>query len=87
MNSLQTLVNQDKTNISTDKNNVAIDTPQPTNQCMADVASGQPCPTQPTSPTLRRDEAQLRKNEASLKADEFKLQVAQDQLKKDESSN
>jgi hypothetical protein len=91
VNSLQALVSQDGARVSTDQTNVAIDTApmteQQTSQCGTYTAeTGQPCPNQPTSPRLRQDNAQERKDEARLKADEFKLQVAQDQLKKDESS-
>ena len=72
--------------VSTDKKNVADDTGLDASQCAALQSLGQPCPS-PTRHHLRQDKTQERKDEAKLKADEFNLQVADDQLKKDESRN
>jgi hypothetical protein len=91
-NRLHALVSQDQARVSIDQTNVAIDMSplreQQTVQCGAYTAeTGKPCPNQPTSPGLRQDEAQERKDEAKLKTDDFNLQVAVEQLNKDETGN
>ena len=84
LNGLQTAVANAQAEVSTDQTNVAADMPAPADECTALQQAGSSCT--PTRHHLNQDEAQEAKDEATLKADEFKLQVAQDQLKKDESS-
>lgn len=52
------------------------------------IPGGRTCTVAPpTRHRLSQDKAQERKDLAELKADEFNLQVAEDQLNRDESGN
>jgi hypothetical protein len=89
VNSLQARVNQEKAGVSTDQTNIAADKATDLGCAIqGQLSSSLNCPVyvQPRH-HLHQDEAQERKDEANLKADKFNLQVAEDQLKKDESGS
>jgi hypothetical protein len=90
----QAAVNRAQATVSADQ--LAVDQAQATYQTDSDVPispfsvaacvqGSAGCPDATVNPQLSKDQTAINRDQAKLTADRFKLQVAQDQLKKDEN--